>query len=573
VRRSLILILGVAVIAGGTAVGLFYGLALAAAPALAGTWKVTLFPPTGAEMNLWLVQVEAKKGELAAKIIAAPNDEQKQVKVTQVDADDKTLRLQVQVDAEGGPINVRLTAYFPEKEVNPKILRGVMTFPGQQLFAQLERTEAKEMDPESAQDEGVSALMLRALKSRNPKDQEKRLEEVIASAGDKPAAYFAGLALVNLLTKAGASEEDLRKQAEAAVKVAAAYGPDMRRSAVAEVARQLNSSDKPLPIAVEFARNAEQGLTDSDSHEAAASVLKTLVAALRKSGKAQEAGPFQARLEKIEDALDKAFLKDAVPFKPKAYGGRAGDDNRVLLVELFTGAQCAPCVAADVAFDALLQTYKPLDVVFLQYHLHVPGPDPLTNADSEKRSDYYDIEGTPTFYLNGQTGPVAAGSRQSSRQGYARLEAKINEELKSETKTKLKLTAQRTGDKIDLTAEVSGLESLGDKVRLRFVVVEEVVRYLGRNGQRLHHHVVRSFPGGVEGVKLDKPASKHTASVSIAELAKSLDNYLTTANTKRPFIDDERPLNLKHLKIVAFIQNDDGKQVLQAAQVDVEDAK
>ena len=56
------------------------------------------------------------------------------------------------------------------------------------------------------------------------------------------------------------------------------------------------------------------------------------------------------------------------------------------LVELFTGAQCPPCVAADIAFDAeAVKSYKAADVVLLQYHLHIPGPDPLTNADSEKR--------------------------------------------------------------------------------------------------------------------------------------------------------------------------------------------
>ena len=57
-------------------------------------------------------------------------------------------------------------------------------------------------------------------------------------------------------------------------------------------------------------------------------------------------------------------------------------DKRVVVVELFTGAECPPCVSADVAFDALLETYKPNEVVLLEYHLHIPGPDPLTNADS-----------------------------------------------------------------------------------------------------------------------------------------------------------------------------------------------
>ncbi len=87
-------------------------------------------------------------------------------------------------------------------------------------------------------------------------------------------------------------------------------------------------------------------------------------------------------------------------------------------MELFTGAQCPPCVAADVAFDALLQTYKPTEFIGLQYHLHIPGPDPLTNNDSEERQKYYGsaIRGTPSTFFNGKARPAAAGAWQLREQ-------------------------------------------------------------------------------------------------------------------------------------------------------------
>src|SRR5262249_4442638 len=184
-RRNLILGLGAALVAASVAAWLFLGPALAAAPALAGTWKVTFFPPTGQEMSLWLLQVEAKKGELTAKVIAAPADELKQAKVVKVDADDKTLRLNLQVGASDATMTIPITMYFPDKETNPKVLRGVMQLRGQQLFTQLERTEAKELDPDSAQDEGASALMAKALRSRNAKDHETLFKDVIASSADQ----------------------------------------------------------------------------------------------------------------------------------------------------------------------------------------------------------------------------------------------------------------------------------------------------------------------------------------------------------------------------------------------------
>ena len=40
---------------------------------------------------------------------------------------------------------------------------------------------------------------------------------------------------------------------------------------------------------------------------------------------------------------------------------------------------------------------------------------------------------------------------------------------------------------------MADLKKTGEKVRLRFVLVEDVARYVGGNGQRLHHHVVRAL--------------------------------------------------------------------------------
>jgi hypothetical protein len=50
---------------------------------------------------------------------------------------------------------------------------------------------------------------------------------------------------------------------------------------------------------------------------------------------------------------------------------------------------------------------------------------------------------------------------------------------------------------------------------------------------------------------------------------KYLDDY---AATGLPFRSRLRPLDLKGLKVVALVQDDKTKAVLQAAQFDVEDA-
>jgi hypothetical protein len=572
-RRYLIAFACAAVVAAGTA-GYFFVLpAFAAGPKLNGNWKITFYQPAGQEMTVWLLRIETREGELTGKVLSAVRDELRAAKPTKMEATDQQLRFTMRVQQGGDTVEVPVVMYFPEKEANPKAMRGTMTLFAQRLFARMERTEDKEVETETGNEQAPDPLMMKAVRTRNAEAQAKLYAEVIETNADKPLAYFGGLGLLRALAKQGKPADELRKTAEAALQVAAAYGPDIKKTAIADIAGALSSDPKSAPLAVEYARQAEKNLTGDDPPEMAVAVLKTLATVLRKSDKADEAAQLQGRIDKLEEVLDDEFLKASVPFKPKAFGGRAPGENRTVLVELFTGVQCPPCVAADVAFDALLRTYRPADVVLIQYHLHVPDSDPLTNPDSESRSSYYDVGGTPMYYLNGQEGPQTGGPRDAGKQAYARLFTKLGDDLKTETKTTIRVRAERKGDKISIATDISGLDTTGEKVRLRLALVEEIVRYQGRNGQRLHHHVVRVFPGGTDGVKLDKAASRHEQTIEVAELTKSLTDYLTTYNKKRPFMDDERPLNLKHLKVIAFIQNDEDRKVIQAAQADVEVAK
>src|SRR5690606_2724971 len=85
--------------------------------------------------------------------------------------------------------------------------------------------------------------------------------------------------------------------------------------------------------------------------------------------------------------------------------------ERMVLIELFTGAMCPPCVAADVATEAVSETFPASDAVVLRYHMNIPGPDPLSSTDSEVRSDYYEDEflGTPTVFVDGTMATNVAG--------------------------------------------------------------------------------------------------------------------------------------------------------------------
>lgn len=564
-RRLIGLAAGIAAVT-----GLLSGLShlRAADSPFAGNWKVIIMA-AGEEVGVWVVHLDQKDSKPQVNVVASlPNF--KDTTVENVRIDDQSIRFTLKANG----LNFEVAAYPRAGEKKLDKVFGSLQFRGQREFIRLERSEDKELDPKTAVKEGPAKADLKKVSSAtDDKEREALLKELIKKYADQPVGYVAAQRLLGMAVKANA-EADAKAAAEQAIQTASHFGPEMKLNATVLAARAFAPSDKLGALGLGYAQQAAKLLTDRDPATVQVPVLKVLAAALKKAGKTEEVKLLQARLVKLNEQLDEEFEKTAIPFKPEAFAGRKAKSDRVVAVELFTGAQCPPCVAADVAFDALLKTYQPADVVLLQYHLHIPGPDPLTNKDAERRSEYYGVQGTPSFYLNGKDGPLAGGPQQASREGYNTLRKRIDEALEEEPKAKLKLAAERKGDKIDLTAEVADLSKTGDDVRLRFVVIEDVVKYAGGNGQRLHHHVVRGFPGGVEGIALKEKAGKHSASVSVSELAKALAAYLAEFGKPGPgFPEDDRPLNLKNLKVVALIQDNATKEILQAAQIALPEAK
>ena len=261
-----------------------------------------------------------------------------------------------------------------------------------------------------------------------------------------------------------------------------------------------------------------------------------------------------------------------MPFPPDKFSGRKDKNDRAVLVELFTGAQCPPCVAADLAFDALGKTYSPKDVVLLQYHLHIPGPDPLTNPGTLARVKYYskEVEGTPTILFNGKAEAGGGGFVPHAKAKYTEYRGVVDPLLEKPAPVKLEATAVRKGDNIHITATASGVDNPGEKVRLRLALIEEWVRYRGGNGLSYHHHIVRDLPGGAEGLALTKETGKVEATVDLDALRTKLATYLEEfAKNEGPFPSSSWPLSLRDLRVVAFVQNDDTQEVLQAVEVAV----
>jgi len=156
-----------------------------------------------------------------------------------------------------------------------------------------------------------------------------------------------------------------------------------------------------------------------------------MVSSLRKMGRAEEAGKLAAQIDAAEEAAFKDYAVKELDFKVTPSASKA---SRPVLVELFTGAQCGPCVAADMAFDALEKAFDNDQAILLQYHLHIPGPDPLTAGDGMDRVNFYGeyFGGTPAAFFNGKFAIKGGGNKTDAEdkfKDYAEVVEKLMSRL------------------------------------------------------------------------------------------------------------------------------------------------
>ncbi len=583
------------------------GLVLAlAAPAPAadavadGHYKLSYVLGTSEATN-FLIKVESRDGKLTGSVAAASNPRFNGTTVESIKADGKVLRVALKSPAG----QQSFEGVLPAKG---KVIPGSF---GNDRFlypAKLTATEATELTPadasvrlnvpplQQAQQLIMRPAQLRAQAARNNdaaekakllkqaadalKESETELpklyREVVEKHADTPAVFEAVTGLLRTAARDKTDVEKARALAAIAAKAAAEYGPRWQTEIHLRAAETLVNQEGFAAVAAESARAAEKNLSDKDPAARQVRVLKTLATALKKAGKADEGKDLDARLARLEEVLDKEYLATVPPFKPEMFEGRKGKSERAVVMELFTGAECPPCVAADVAFDALEKTYKTKDLILIQYHMHIPGPDPLTNSDSEARWDYYQekfpqgIRGTPSTVFNGKPDAGGGGAMANAKAKYDQYRGLIDPLLEAEAGARVKASATRKGDAIDIDVEVSELAKTGDNVKLRLLLVEESVRYVGGNGLRFHHQVVRAIPGGVAGVSLKDKTSRHTAEVDLGQVRKELTKYLDDyAATKRPFPHADRPMEFKKLAVIALVQDDTTREVLQGVQVEV----
>lgn len=562
------------------------------APAVAGAWKLVVMPFGDDEFVIF--DVKSTDGKLEGSVTSAQTmlGDTKAVEGT-IQGEKVTIRF----PGPGTPL-----AFEGTLDKEGKKALGSFEFRGRSYPSRIERTDAKKVAPM-----GISPQRQKVAQIQGVKDPKERTAKLLELIKENPGHPMNAAAYELLLSSAEAAEigpEEVRTQVEKWTAEAKPFGPAWSGEVQSRVLKNLQGKKAYAELATELGQAAVKTLSADASLELRGNLVNLLARSARLAGKDDVATEAESRSKEIDAKLDDEYHEKVPPFKPESYPGRKdGKGSRVVVMEIFTGAECPPCVAADVAFDALLKTYKPTEFIGLQHHLHIPGPDPLTNADTIARQNYYgsEVRGTPSTFFNGKSQSGGGGSMEGAKSKYFDYREVIEPDLTSEKQADIQLTATRSGNEIKVAARAKAAARAKDgedndkdqnknknnndkddddnknknkesKPRLRLVLIEESVRYPGSNRLRFHHNVVRAFPGGVDGKSLENGEGTIEATINLSDLRKSQEDYLEAYPTSprgRSFANPLPSIDLDDLAVVALVQDDADHNIWHAVQVPV----
>jgi tetratricopeptide (TPR) repeat protein len=283
-------------------------------------------------------------------------------------------------------------------------------------------------------------------------------------------------------------------------------------------------------------------------------------------------------LDGLEAMLDAEYRKRFPnPIHTEAYQPTEKRTDRIVLAEVFTGSGCGPCAGADAAFDAAMERYPRKDLAVVMYHVHIPRPDPMTIAETTARYQRFGGKGVPAFAIDGKDIGGGGGSRAYASGVFERFQKDLETDLETAAEARVKIDASLNGGTVKVSAAVDNVKSDSKDLKVQIVLVEKEIRYLGENGIRFHPMVVRAFGGEKgEGYKIEAngtgtfDATFDLESIG-QDIRKQLDEYEAKGHRGEPFQFSAKKdqIDRADLAVVAFVQDEKTRHVLQAAYVDL----
>jgi len=287
---------------------------------------------------------------------------------------------------------------------------------------------------------------------------------------------------------------------------------------------------------------------------------------------------------KTEDFIDKEIErkdKELKEFEPGKFEGK-NNSGRMVLAELFTGAECPPCVGADLAFD-MLSEYYPKDVfAVLEYHVHIPGPDPLTNPQTFQRYKYYGGNfGTPTVFFDGGNRLIGGGPDIIKANRFKVYNYIIKQQLEKKPGVQLNCSSQIENNKVNVRVEIGAAISgeILNGQSLHIALAEKSVDYTGGNGVSKQIFVVRHLVDGPEGSPITITAKVKTIkkTIDLKKVEKTIKTYLDNPTKDPSWRGGKSPdwrarpenINPHNLAVIVWVQDNATKQIAQAFYTNV----
>ena len=217
-------------------------------------------------------------------------------------------------------------------------------------------------------------------------------------------------------------------------------------------------------------------------------------------------------------------------------------NKNLVLIEYFTETGCYYCPGAQLAGDDFVNGGYPVAVIGYHYG------DDFSNSHTDARFNYYGISGTPTAEFNGAYEKVG-GDHSNSVFSY--WLPSYNNAADDLTSFSMSMTFESTND-IDFTAHITAKKVANysnNNLKIRLVVVESHIPYSWQ-GLNVINYAVRDMYPNQNGVPVDFSS---TDSVTV-DIDFSLDPSW----------------NLDNCALVAFLQDDNTKEVLQTVQDSLE---
>ncbi|MEX1189227.1 MAG: T9SS type A sorting domain-containing protein [Bacteroidia bacterium] len=224
--------------------------------------------------------------------------------------------------------------------------------------------------------------------------------------------------------------------------------------------------------------------------------------------------------------------------------------QRMVLIEEGSNASCAPCAAQNPAFKVLLDANLS-KAVSIKYQLYFPGFDPMHNhnpTEANGRFDsYYSQNGVPTAMIDGVVPSFGGNPYNGAPAGYS--QDLIDTRYAVPAQFDMELTYSLTPESITVNATATCTEATSGNFKMRIAVIEKHIEFAtapGSNVERDFYNVMKKFLPNHNGINM-------AATYAVGETFTTEQSW-TLANV----------YDINEIAVVAFIQKDDDKSVMQA---------